>query len=138
MCVSFRANGILEVKGHSIFHDCVSQSAVSGDTEESLLRSSCRALLSFKSSGFYLGGFFSVLLAHSDRSQLLCCISCHNKRLTWQRTEEQLQPRASQEPRSSVQQPMHVQLFLTLWTVACQAPLFMGFSRQEYWNGCHP
>ena len=25
----------------------------------------------------------------------------------------------------------------TLWTVACQAPLFMGFSRQEYWVGCH-
>ena len=22
---------------------------------------------------------------------------------------------------------------LTSWTVACQAPLFMGFSRQEYW-----
>ena len=22
-----------------------------------------------------------------------------------------------------------------LWTVAHQAPLFMGFSRQEYWNG---
>ena len=21
------------------------------------------------------------------------------------------------------------------WTVACQAPLLMGFSRQEYWNG---
>ena len=29
----------------------------------------------------------------------------------------------------------HVQLFATLWTVACQAPLFMGFSRQEYWSG---
>ena len=26
-------------------------------------------------------------------------------------------------------------LFPTLWTVACQAPQFMGFSRQEYWNG---
>ena len=27
-----------------------------------------------------------------------------------------------------------------LWTVACQAPLFMGFSRQEYWSGlpCPP
>ena len=25
----------------------------------------------------------------------------------------------------------------TLWTVACQAPLSMGFSRQEYWVGCH-
>ena len=21
------------------------------------------------------------------------------------------------------------------WTVACQAPLFMGFSKQEYWSG---
>ena len=29
----------------------------------------------------------------------------------------------------------HVWLFSTLWTVACQAPLFMGFSRPEYWNG---
>ena len=23
----------------------------------------------------------------------------------------------------------------TLWIVACQAPLFMGFYRQEYWSG---
>ena len=30
-----------------------------------------------------------------------------------------------------------VWLFVTLWTVACQTPLSMGFSRQEYWNGCH-
>ena len=29
----------------------------------------------------------------------------------------------------------HVQLFVTLWTVACQASLCMGFSRQEYWSG---
>ena len=29
----------------------------------------------------------------------------------------------------------HVQLFVTLWTVACQAPPSMGFSRQEYWSG---
>ena len=28
-----------------------------------------------------------------------------------------------------------VQLFVTLWTVACQVPLSMGFSRQEYWSG---
>ena len=28
-----------------------------------------------------------------------------------------------------------IQLFVTLWTVAHQAPLFMGFSRQEYWCG---
>ena len=28
-----------------------------------------------------------------------------------------------------------IQLFATLWTVACQAPLSMAFSRQEYWSG---
>ena len=29
----------------------------------------------------------------------------------------------------------HVQLFVTPWTVAYQAPLSMGFSTQEYWSG---
>ena len=28
-----------------------------------------------------------------------------------------------------------VWLFVTLWTVARQAPLSLGFSRQEYWSG---
>ena len=28
-----------------------------------------------------------------------------------------------------------VQLFATLWTVAHQAPVSMGISRQEYWSG---
>ena len=33
-----------------------------------------------------------------------------------------------------------LQSYLTLcdpldWTIACQAPLSMGFSRQEYWSG---
>ena len=34
----------------------------------------------------------------------------------------------------------HVRLFATQWTVACQASLSMGFSRQEYWSGwpCPP
>ena len=34
----------------------------------------------------------------------------------------------------------HVRLFVTPWTVAPQAPLSMGFSRQEYWRGlpCPP
>ena len=29
----------------------------------------------------------------------------------------------------------HVWLFAPLWTIASQAPLSMGFSRQEYWSG---
>ena len=28
-----------------------------------------------------------------------------------------------------------IQLFVTPWTVTCQAPLSMEFSRQEYWSG---
>ena len=29
----------------------------------------------------------------------------------------------------------YIQLFVTPWTVAYQAPPSMGFSRQEYWSG---
>ena len=28
-----------------------------------------------------------------------------------------------------------VRLFVITWTVACQAPLSVEFSRQEYWSG---
>ena len=27
------------------------------------------------------------------------------------------------------------QLFVTPWTAACQAPLFMEYFRQKYWSG---
>ena len=35
---------------------------------------------------------------------------------------------------------IHVGLSATLWTVACQSPLFVWFSRQEHWSGlsCPP
>ena len=29
----------------------------------------------------------------------------------------------------------HFRLFATLWTLAHQAPLSMGISRQQYWSG---
>ena len=29
----------------------------------------------------------------------------------------------------------HIWFFVTPWTVAQEAPLSMGFSRQEYWDG---
>ena len=34
-----------------------------------------------------------------------------------------------------VQSLSHVRLFATPWSIAHQAPLSMGFSRQEYWSG---
>ena len=36
---------------------------------------------------------------------------------------------------SEVKSLSRVWLFATPWTVAYQAPLSMGFSRQEYWSG---
>ena len=35
----------------------------------------------------------------------------------------------------SAQSLSHSRLFATPWTVSHQAPLSMGFSRQEYWSG---
>ena len=37
--------------------------------------------------------------------------------------------------RSEVKSPSRVWIFVTPWTVVHQAPLSMGFSRQEYWSG---
>ena len=50
---------------------------------------------------------------------------------------------AQQQQRATVGlacMPSHVWLFAIPWIVACQAPLSMGFSRQEYWSGlpCPP
>ena len=47
------------------------------------------------------------------------------------------QPTRKYESESTVKSLSHVRLFTTPWTVAYQAPLSMGFSRQEYWSGCH-
>ena len=40
-----------------------------------------------------------------------------------------------ENPKVKVKLLSHVQLFVTLWTVAYQAYPSMGFSRQEYWSG---
>ena len=37
--------------------------------------------------------------------------------------------------QSEVKSLSRVRLFATPWTVAYQAPLSVGFSRQEYWSG---
>ena len=45
------------------------------------------------------------------------------------------QPHSSSVSGGGVQLFTCIRLFVTPWTVACQAPLSKGFSRQEYWNG---
>ena len=46
------------------------------------------------------------------------------------RISHQIMAVKSESVRCSV-----VSVFVTPWTVACQAPLSMEFSRQEYWSG---
>jgi len=38
-------------------------------------------------------------------------------------------------PAAAAKSLSSVQLFANPWTAAYQAPLSMGFSRQEYWSG---
>ena len=38
-------------------------------------------------------------------------------------------------PKICVNHFSHVLLFVTTWTVACQTPLSLEFSRQGYWSG---
>ena len=52
--------------------------------------------------------------------------------VTW---EKRALTTSSLQKRVAVKLLSHVWLFATLWTAAHKAPLFMGFSRQEYWTG---
>ena len=62
------------------------------------------------------------------------CISY--KKLITQSTQPMKTSDYSQLSLSSVVKSLsHVWLFLTPWTVACQAPSSMEFSRQGYWSG---
>ena len=44
-------------------------------------------------------------------------------------------PVSASKPLGMISYFCHVLFFAMLWTIAHQAPLSMGFSRQEYWGG---
>ena len=62
-----------------------------------------------------------------SNSHLLCL-------LHWQMCSLSLVPPGKPQIFSSVQSLSHVQLFATPWTVACQGPMPMEFSKQEFWS----
>ena len=77
--------------------------------------------------------FFSqrISLTLGSNLHLLCLLHCKQILYHWA-TGEAL----SQKMKwSEVKSLSCVWLFVTPWTVAHQAPLSMGFSRQEYWSG---
>ena len=67
-----------------------------------------------------------VLCMHIHPREVCVCVSCV-------RTFSSLC--FSLDMCLNVKSLSHVQLFVTPWTVAYQAPLSMEFSRQEYWSG---
>ena len=76
----------------------------------SVLSFFCRGLYSPYGQKSHQHYFVIILVCQGQRENLLhcvCVLSCFS----------------------------HVRLFATLGTVACQAPLSIGFSRQEYWSG---
>ena len=71
-------------------------------------------------------GSVCVLCMHVHPREVCVCVSCV-------RTFSSLC--FSLDMCLNVKSLSHVQLFVTPWTVAYQAPLSMEFSRQEYWSG---
>ena len=53
--------------------------------------------------------------------------------VTWMDLKSVILNEVVRQRRSEVKSLSRVRLFV--WTVACQAPLSMGFSRQQYWSG---
>ena len=56
------------------------------------------------------------------------CLNCRKKTLN-------IESSVTKSNRQGNKKVKSLRLFVTLWTVVCQAPLSMGFSRQEYWSG---
>ena len=72
-----------------------------------------------------------IFLTQGSNPCLLCL-------LYWQMGSLLLTPpRKPPIKYSSGQLLNHVWLFVTPWDAPCQAPLSMGFSRQDYWSGLH-
>ena len=53
----------------------------------------------------------------------------------WGHTESDWSDLAAAAAACLLSRFSHVWLFVPLWTVACQSPLSVGFSRSEYWSG---
>ena len=70
------------------------------------------------------------------KAQPLCtCIQFNLGSKALGEIEENIFTALPGKERKKMKSLSHVQLFATLWTIAHQALLSMGFSRQDYWSG---
>ena len=78
-------------------------------------------------------GFFHLPLININREQL-AFLQYRRRAPVYYRVVLQFWGHRGQM-RWKCQSLSHFQLFATPWTVPCQAPLSMEFSKQEYWSG---
>ena len=73
---------------------------------------------------------------HSSQKDQTSVSSCWIQLPIWKTEEQENMLDYAENMRACVLSHFSlVQLFETLWTVTHQAPLSMGFSRQEHWSG---
>ena len=72
----------------------------------------------------------------SSQSRDRTCVSCIGRQIPyhWGTWEDQHTHTHTHTHTRMLSRFSCVQLCATLWTIACQSPLYMGFSRQEYWR----
>ena len=69
--------------------------------------------------------------SHLDGNRLLCS----NSVFLWRDSISFISTYPGSSESESISLSVLSDTFATPWTVACQAPLSMGFYRQEYWSG---
>ena len=110
---------------HVMFGDFLSQSAQAAITKYHRLRSLYNTLLFSIVLEAACPGRVRFWWEHLPGLQMAAYLLCSH-----------VAERAS-EPRCLLWKSLsRVQLFATPWTIAHQAPLSMGFPRQESWSGC--
>ena len=103
----------------------------------------CEAFHIFINSDFVINRYTLLLLSCFSRVQTLCDPIdgsspgppvpgfLHERTLEW----VSISFSNARKWKVKVKLPSRFQLLVTPWTAAYQAPLSMGFSRQEYWSG---
>ena len=89
--------------------------------------------------GFLYSWWILCQLSHKGRPRILVCIAYPFSSRSFRPRNRTGSPTLQvdslpTEHRKKVKSLSRVRLFVTPWTVVCQAPPSMGFFRQEYWE----